>query len=505
MKHYFKKTGLTLFLSLALILSLTQATSFAYAAKTSFSDVPAKHWAKATIDWGVQLGIIQGDGNNRFRPNDPVNQAEFMALLIRAFPNDYEIYKSNGKWYEPYYALAKQLNWQYEHSDPTRWSFERGMAAMLIYNALEQKEANSGREAVEFLLNRGIATGKTSNDYQGFGSFDTLTRAEAVTFIYRVYNYVNETRNGSISKGNKIVVEIPKTTEPEDTNTVSEIATTTLAGVKLNTSIKDLVAILGEPTRKAKTPYIYDWYVYNKDGKHYRYAIADNKVVGFYSNSLGVFAGGKDYEIGRDNEATVRKKQAYTSSVTIVNTFNIVDESYTLELMFDPYTSNKDVDSMLLMDKSYLEKPASSSGSGGVTFGLVNAPGTSLDTQVMKDLELGVFDITNAYRYKHGLTTPLKWSPEANKSAYLHSKEMYEHQNLEHNSLDGRTPFDRMTEQGISYYTAGENIASGYPDDITVMSAWISSKGHRDNILYPDFTHLGVGVYSYYTQNFYGQ
>jgi uncharacterized protein YkwD len=61
-----------------------------------------------------------------------------------------------------------------------------------------------------------------------------------------------------------------------------------------------------------------------------------------------------------------------------------------------------------------------------------------------------------------------------------------------------------MKEVGITYASAGENIAYGYGNDILVMDGWINSAGHRQNLLYDHFTHLGVGVYDgYYTQNFY--
>ena len=62
-----------------------------------------------------------------------------------------------------------------------------------------------------------------------------------------------------------------------------------------------------------------------------------------------------------------------------------------------------------------------------------------------------------------------------------------------------------MRAFGISYKTAGENIARGYQTPVAVVNAWMSSPGHRANILNSTYTHIGVGYVSsgsYWTQIF---
>jgi len=51
-----------------------------------------------------------------------------------------------------------------------------------------------------------------------------------------------------------------------------------------------------------------------------------------------------------------------------------------------------------------------------------------------------------------------------------------------------------MAAAGIGYSTAGENIAAGQSTRAAVMTAWMASTGHRNNILSGSFTKLGVGV-----------
>ena len=67
---------------------------------------------------------------------------------------------------------------------------------------------------------------------------------------------------------------------------------------------------------------------------------------------------------------------------------------------------------------------------------------------------------------------------------------------------------DRAQYVGYNYSYLGENIAFNYPDDNSVMIAWMNSPGHRANILNPNFTQMGVGITydsggePYYTQEF---
>ena len=49
-----------------------------------------------------------------------------------------------------------------------------------------------------------------------------------------------------------------------------------------------------------------------------------------------------------------------------------------------------------------------------------------------------------------------------------------------------------MREFGISYRTAGENIAMGYQSAQSVVNGWMNSPGHRANILNPSFEQLAL-------------
>lgn len=123
--------------------------------------------------------------------------------------------------------------------------------------------------------------------------------------------------------------------------------------------------------------------------------------------------------------------------------------------------------------------------------------------------ELQLFDLTNAARVENGLK-PLVWSDLARWSSRKHSEDMAVNSYFDHTNLKGEDPFDRMEKEGIRFSYAGENLAMGQSSSIFAHEGLMNSLGHRENILEPKFTHLGVGVMfqqgtdvPYYTENFY--
>jgi len=52
----------------------------------------------------------------------------------------------------------------------------------------------------------------------------------------------------------------------------------------------------------------------------------------------------------------------------------------------------------------------------------------------------------------------------------------------------------RITAAGFHWSSAGENIATGFPTPREVVTAWMASTGHCQNILSPTYANVGTGV-----------
>ncbi len=130
----------------------------------------------------------------------------------------------------------------------------------------------------------------------------------------------------------------------------------------------------------------------------------------------------------------------------------------------------------------------------------------SVDDAVLA-FEQEVVRLVNAERAKNGLSA-LAHNWELSRVARYKSQDMRDNGYFSHQSPTYGSPFQMMKSFGISYRTAGENIAKGQSTPQAVVSAWMNSSGHRANILNKSFTQIGVGYVAsgrYWTQMFVGK
>lgn len=131
----------------------------------------------------------------------------------------------------------------------------------------------------------------------------------------------------------------------------------------------------------------------------------------------------------------------------------------------------------------------------------INIPTTD---KAITEYEKEVVRLVNAERGKNGLS-PLTYDWELSRVARYKSQDMRDNNYFSHTSPTYGSPFQMMKSFGISYRTAGENIARGYKTPESVVNGWMNSSGHRANILNSSFTRIGVGYVKdghYWTQMF---
>ena len=123
-----------------------------------------------------------------------------------------------------------------------------------------------------------------------------------------------------------------------------------------------------------------------------------------------------------------------------------------------------------------------------------------------KELERRIFQLTNEARHKNGLPA-LDWDNDLAAKARAKSDDMLKNNYFSHTSPEGKTLKDRFQEEKPASIRnisrIGENIYMGsrldYTTDIKtqarlIVDSWMTSPGHRRNILDPQYTHIGVGV-----------
>lgn len=115
-----------------------------------------------------------------------------------------------------------------------------------------------------------------------------------------------------------------------------------------------------------------------------------------------------------------------------------------------------------------------------------------------------IVTLVNSERSKVGCS-PVTLNAKLSKAAQDHSADMASHKNMSHTGSDGSDPGARITRAGYIWSSYGENVAYGYSTPEQVMAGWMSSPGHKRNILDCGFKEIGVGLAqpnSYWTQDF---
>ncbi|MFP5501688.1 MAG: CAP domain-containing protein, partial [Candidatus Sericytochromatia bacterium] len=118
-------------------------------------------------------------------------------------------------------------------------------------------------------------------------------------------------------------------------------------------------------------------------------------------------------------------------------------------------------------------------------------PTTGLDAE-RQAIADRVLELCNIERAAAGVP-PLVASSPLDLVATFRSEDMATRNYFSHTDPDGNSPFYHIQQAGISYRTAGENIAYGYRTPEDVVEGWMTSEGHRKNILSASFGKLGVG------------
>lgn len=114
----------------------------------------------------------------------------------------------------------------------------------------------------------------------------------------------------------------------------------------------------------------------------------------------------------------------------------------------------------------------------------------NFSTDLISEKEM--FELINQERKKQGIL-PLILNDKLKEVARLHARDMFARGYFSHDTPEGLSPFDRMSQANISFNQAAENLAFA-PSLALAHDGLMKSPGHRANILSPDFKKLGIGV-----------
>ena len=195
--------------------------------------------------------------------------------------------------------------------------------------------------------------------------------------------------------------------------------------------------------------------------------------------------------------STLNVRQGPGTSYKIVTTVNKNEYIRIFAKIGDWYVIQTDNDNIGAVSSNYVRLiyPNTSSNQNSSNSQNTSSGGTSnTTTSELTANEQEVFDLINAKRVANGLSA-LKIDDELQNVARIKAQDMVDNNYFSHTSPIYGSPFDMIKSFGISYKTAGENIA-GNSSNSGAVNAWMNSAGHKANILNNSFNYTGIGVVS---------
>ena len=136
----------------------------------------------------------------------------------------------------------------------------------------------------------------------------------------------------------------------------------------------------------------------------------------------------------------------------------------------------------------------------GCTYPVAEAPAPAgppgpIQTPARRSMEGQIFDLINAERRRAGLPA-LEYNAQLDQMAQIQAENMAHFQKMAHVIPEARLPTlaDRARSVGYPFGRIAENVALGFPTAETVVNGWMTSRGHRENILNRDVVETGIAV-----------
>ena len=104
-----------------------------------------------------------------------------------------------------------------------------------------------------------------------------------------------------------------------------------------------------------------------------------------------------------------------------------------------------------------------------------------------------LIEMTNKEREKLGLP-PVSENPALDKAAALKAQNMFSENYWAHFAPSGKSPWDFILGSGYKFTYAGENLAKNFYASDEVVSAWMASPTHRENLLNQKYQDIGIAV-----------
>lgn len=438
-------------------------------------------WAQEAVEKIRVLDVVPNElfDDNKFQEN--VTLDEFTVTIVKILERHAEPKSNNSSTVNiegslDSDAILKGIQYGIEYTSNSQGLITREHAAVIITKVLSQlpidliqiqdkvfSDHNKISSWAVEAINTVCANGLMSSSDNQFNPQGNLTRDQLFVMVSNLENFlqdkliipkVMETQPVSIPK----VVETPPVKKAEETQWLSFNDFT----INIGDTQKLVESKIGKPDRQGLSQFNFEWNIYNSDPTMLTMiGYIDDKVSGIYHMS-------KAFTSSYGNYGDIHKWQS-SGALTIQPQLRFVDTE----------DGNKMYGVMFISDSIKWDSDE-------------EAP-TNFNDFAKNQLE-----VVNVFRNWNNIK-PLMWDDSLASVAQAHSQDMADRNYFSHYTPDGISPLDRV-KTNTKFQYSGENIAQEYLNALYegfwVVNRWISSSGHRENILRTSVNYFGTGYAS---------
>lgn len=461
----------------------------------------ASQWAVESMQRAYQLHIVSEDV--LLRATDVITRREFTEMAVQFYETVTGEAVNIENIHNPFWDTDQpEIIFAYDKgiiSGKTEHIFEpdspltREQMAILLVRMLEKSGVTLPQEQEEIVFKdidqleegvkpyiKAIQQAGIMSGFEGeFSPFRNVTIEEAVVAFTAIY----EKRVSEEEIVEQTEYESDQSQPADSTATDQQPADSAATNqqsyegividgktISIGESVSQLKQDWGEPDRIDQNSYSLERYVYINDYEHFfMVSVKEDKVAEIFTNDMSFqyldITGKMDYA----DMKNVKYMDLQNFRVELEDEGN---DTYVL--------LNKDYQAAGILIRSNEYK---------------NGLELRYSTQFLENFETEIMDIINSARVQNGAGV-LQSDDKAKNVAYYHSWDMSKNNYVGYTNPEGQNPFDRMTEGGVNYNTAGESVVKIQGGDaIDVYHQWIMEAGTRTNILNPDMTHYGLAAF----------
>ena len=214
-----------------LVITALGIDSYATATTSSYSDMQNAQWAIPVVEYATNLGIVEGVGDGRFSPGNPVTYEQAVTMIVRAIGYTTDCNEMNGTWPAIYVQKATALG-IFRNVEGSQYGTgaNRGDIAIMLYNALELPQVYADKDGATLAKTgengQGVTMMNTLNKDGGSG-YTVVTSQMADTALTNIREYIGAAAKVTVDKNGDVLA-------------VGDIKTTFLTG-KVSSDGKEFV------------------------------------------------------------------------------------------------------------------------------------------------------------------------------------------------------------------------------------------------------------------------